>query len=310
MKNALKIIGIILLVMIILIVILLIWLLNKPTVPNNYFNTVKTGGAIEAKYIKMGKHSVSNTKLNVMENFKSYEIWYPSEITLSDKKFSVIIMNNGTGVKASKYKALFEHLASWGFIVVGTEEEYSWNAFSSEMSLRLMIKLNENAHVPAWDTNPFYGKVDLEHIGVAGHSQGGVGAINAVTDTKHADMYKAIFAASTTNKELADALEWDFDVTQIDIPVFLLAGTGKIDSETILPLHKMHALYEDIPSDTKIMVRRNDGDHGDMLYFADGYMTAFFMWQLQGDIEASKAFIGNDAEILSNNYYQDIKKNY
>lgn len=34
-------------------------------------------------------------------------------------------------------------------------------------------------------------------------------------------------------------------------------------------------------------------------------MTAWFIWQLQGDTEAAKAFVGNDAEILSNILYQD-----
>ena len=34
----------------------------------------------------------------------------------------------------------------------------------------------------------------------------------------------------------------------------------------------------------------------DMLYIADGYTTAWFMWHLQGDEDASKAVVGNDAE--------------
>lgn len=57
------------------------------------------------------------------------------------------------------------------------------------------------------------------------------------------------------------------------------------------------------------MARRKDADHGDMLYFADGYVTAWFMWQLQGDSEAAKAFVGDNAEILSNELYQDQKSN-
>ena len=34
-------------------------------------------------------------------------------------------------------------------------------------------------------------------------------------------------------------------------------------------------------------------------------MTAWFMWQLQGDEEAVKAFVEDDAEILTNPLYQD-----
>lgn len=42
-----------------------------------------------------------------------------------------------------------------------------------------------------------------------------------------------------------------------------------------------------------------------MLTFADGYMTAWFMWQLQGDDEAARAFTGDNTEILNNELYQD-----
>ena len=46
-------------------------------------------------------------------------------------------------------------------------------------------------------------------------------------------------------------------------------------------------------------------EHGDMLYNADGYVTAWFMRQLQGDDEAAKAFIGDNPELMSNELYQE-----
>ncbi|MCC3261226.1 hypothetical protein [Paenibacillus polymyxa] len=57
-----------------------------------------------------------------------------------------------------------------------------------------------------------------------------------------------------------------------------------------------------------MMARRNDADHGQMLYYADGYVTAWFMYYLNGDTEAGNAFFGENAEILSNANLQDIKK--
>ena len=119
-----------------------------------------------------------------LQSYKKYEIWYPSEMINSDQKYPVVVFANGTGVKASKYKVLFEHLASWGFICIGTEDEYSWNGFSAEMSIRILLKLNENETVAGYD-NVLYQKIDTDHIGIAGHSQGGAGVINAITDTRH-----------------------------------------------------------------------------------------------------------------------------
>ena len=46
-----------------------------------------------------------------------------------------------------------------------------------------------------------------------------------------------------------------------------------------------------------------------MLYYADGYVTAWFMYFLQGDEEAGKAFFGDNPEISANEFYQDIMIN-
>ena len=310
MKKPLKIIGIAALAIVALLVVLFLKLANKPAVAKDYIQTVKTGGELEANYLQTGPYKVSSLKMDVMENFKCYEIWYPTEITSTDRTYPAVIFANGTGVKASAYTPVLEHLASWGFVVIGTEEEYSWNGFSCEMCLRLLMKVNEIEDYPIADPNPFYGKIDLENIGLSGHSQGGVGVFNAATYTAHKDMYKTIFAASPSNMALAHNLEWDYDVTELDVPVFLAASTGNADENLVVNLAGLREIYEAIPSGTKLMLRRNDADHGDMLSYADGYMTAWFLWQLQGDETASLAFVGDEAEIWNNNYYQDIDKNF
>lgn len=308
--SAWKIVLLVIVCLAVLIVVALLWLTSRPAVADNYTQTVQTGGEIEAKYLQNGTHEVSYKEASVMQSFGKYEIWYPSDLEKGDTRYPVVIFCNGTGVKASKYTAVMKHLASWGFVVLATEEEYSWNGFGTEMCLRFAIKMNEQEQVHDWESNPFLEKLDLDHIGVSGHSQGGVGVINAATNIEHASMVKAVFAASPTWPDLATALEWDYDASKMAVPTFLLAATGKTDSETICPLAGLQKIYDAIPaSTTKLMARRNDGDHGNMLYYADGYMTAFFMWQLQNDAEAANAFVGDNAEIVENSYYQDIQKN-
>ena len=310
MKKALKIIGIVLLVIIGLVVIWIIVASLKQAVDKKYTQTVKTGGDIEAKYLAMGSHETSYLERGGMHDFKKYEIFYPSDIDSGNEKYPVVIFSNGTGIKTSKYKAVLEHLASWGFVCIGTEEENSWNGFSSEMCLRFIEKLNATETVDGWDKNPFYGHIDMDNIGVSGHSQGGVGVINAATENKNGSKIKAIFSASPTNKELAAALEWDYDASLVSVPIFLVSSTGNSDENLVVSGEQLKAIYDDVPDAvTKIMARRNDADHGDMLSFADGYMTAWFMWQLQGDEEAAKAFTGDSPEIKTNSLYQDQQFN-
>ena len=306
MKKVLKVVGIIILALAVLVAVLLAYLSMRSAVADDYIRKVQTGGELEAKYLAMGSHEVSYLERAGLHDFKKYEIYYPSDITSGTVRYPVVIYSNGTGVKASKYPAVLKHLASWGFIVMATEEENSWNGFSSEMCLRLIVKLNETENVDGWKTNPFFAHVDLDNIGVSGHSQGGVGVINAATENKNGGKIKAIFSASPTNMALAQALEWDYDPGLISVPIFLVSSTGNSDENLVVSGTQLQEIYEAVPDTvTKVMARRTGADHGDMLSFADGYMTAWFMWQLQGDEVAAKAFIGNDAELLHNTLYQD-----
>lgn len=115
--------------------------------------------------------------------------------------------------------------------------------------------------------------------------------------------------------------EWRYDLSNINIPCFMVAGTGSTDAGTaeditltegqgICSLWAMQENYQSLPdSITKVMARKIGKDHGDMLRHVDGYMTAWFMWLLKGDEEAAKAFTGDNPEIIGNKLYQDQKIN-
>lgn len=303
MKKVLKIIGIILLIVIISIIILLMYIGNKPVAPTDYQQRVETGGEIEAKYMANGSFEVSVYEEPVLQVFKKYVIYYPAELETSDKQYPVIVICNGSGTPISKYPAVPKHYASWGFIVIGTEEENAWNGFGPEMSIRHLQRLNDNEQIEEGKANIFYHKVDFSNVGIVGHSQGGVGVLNAITAQVHKDIYKAAVSLSPTNKELAHALEWDYDASLVNVPIMLISGAGGGD-DWVVTGDQLENIYNDIP-DNKIMLRRNNTVHNEVLYSPDGYVTAWFMWHLQGDEEAAKSFAGNNAEILINPLYQD-----
>ena len=118
-------------------------------------------------------------------------------------------------------------------------------------------------------------------------------------------MIKAAVLLSSTETDMAKAFLWDSDSSLIKANSLMISSTGATDSN-ISPLDSMKKTYDNISNDvTKVLARRNDCDHGEMLYYADGYVTAWFMWQLQNDGEASKAFIGENPELLNNKLYQD-----
>lgn len=303
MKKVLKVIGIIILIIVIVIAVILVVLTHKPAAPANYQEKAETGGTIEKKYMQSGSYEVMTHEEAVLQEFEKFEVFYPKELETSSEKWPVIVLCNGSGTPLSKYPAVAGHYASWGFIVIGTEEKYAWNAFDAEMSIRYLQRMNENQKIE--DTNSFlYQKVDFDNVGIVGHSQGGAGVLNAITNTEHKDIYKAAVSLSPTNQTLAHNLMWDYDASSVNIPIMLIAGAGGGD-DWVVTLDQLKEIYNDIPSDNKVMMRRKDTVHNEVLYSPDGYVMAWFMWQLKGDEEAGKAFSGSSPEIMNNDLYQD-----
>lgn len=90
----------------------------------NYWKYVESDKPIEKQYIALGSKEVSEYSKSDSK-YGKLEIWYPSDIKDGNAKYPLVIMANGTGIKASAYTEVFKHLASWGFIVAGNEDENS-----------------------------------------------------------------------------------------------------------------------------------------------------------------------------------------
>lgn len=320
MKKMIKILGIIFLVIVILVVgFIVLALINEA----NYYKKTTTEKEIDKKYAAMGELEVLNKEYSANDDIiKRYVVWYPSE--LKDDKYPIVIWANGTGSKSDTYKAFFKHLASWGFIVVGNDDENTRSGESLNKTIDLLIKENNDKD------SIFYQKLDLDNIGIGGHSQGGPAVFNMATKQSHKDMIKCVYAVSPTSSYHTKIYggEWIYDISKVNVPTFMTAGTGLWDAGTatnkeqvnddtkgiaqgITPLWSLEENYSLLPDNiNKIYARKKNTDHGDSYKQFDGYMTAWFMYYLKNDKEAEKAFVGENAEINNNSLYQDIEKNF
>ena len=292
--TMLKVIGSAALILAVLVAALLFWLSRRPFVPGSYTKTVETGGPMEAKYLAMGPHQVEQIKAAAPEDWEEFVAWYPAGLADSGEKYPAVIFVNGTGVYASKYPALFRHLASWGFIVLGNQDPGTFSGDSADATLAWLLEENKNPD------SLFYQKVDTEHLGLSGHSQGGVGVFNAVSGQPHGDRYACVVSLSPTQEDWAEALKIPYDPSQMGIPTLVLAGTR---NDVITP-EGMERLYAKLAG-PKAMALRTGADHGQMLYSGDGYVTAWLMYWLRGDQEAGDVFFGPKAELLHNPLWQD-----
>ena len=122
----------------------------------------------------------------------------------SRRQYPVVIFSHGLGTVSGMYSAFIEDLASHGYIVVGVDSPYFSAAIRMpdgriivNQSRRdtkpgareeeavvqardLVFVLDELGHIDKDDTEHlFTGRLDLEHLGVFGHSRGGFAAPHA-----------------------------------------------------------------------------------------------------------------------------------
>ena len=284
-----------------------IWACNEQfwsklqNVEEGYQNRFDYQGTLEKKYDYNGQYQVELfTQEDSDERIKLLQVYYPADLKTSKKKWPLVLMANGTGTRASKYKAIFRHLASWGFIVVGNEDEWTWDGKTISKSLDIMLKANADP------SSLFYQKVDTTNVGLSGHSQGGMCVYTAASLFKNSHLYKALCTQSGTAAMLVDSLGADF-LKDIKAPMLLMGGCGYFDDKALCKLDDLLKSYEGISSEQRILGRIKGTDHGDMLPRGDAYMTAWMLFWLYDDTIAARCFVGKDAEILTNKNWQNVK---
>ena len=321
MKKAIKIVLVILLILVILVVVFVMALGKMAKERNdNYYKYTNPVGEIETKFTPMGSSDVSSVEYKSNnEQIGRFVVYYPTQLENETKKYPVVLWANGTGSKSDTYTSFLKHLSSWGFIVISNDDENTRTGESLNAGIDLLIAENENAD------NVMYQKIDMSNIGIGGHSQGGPAVFNMATVQPHADMIKTVYAVSATSSYHTKVFKdgWEYDISKVNIPTMLTAGTQSFDAGTatsadqesdekagimqgICPLWSLDENFGLLPDPVdKLYVRKKNVVHGDSYLQFDAYMTAWFMWQLQGDTEAAKAFTGDSPEIMSNPLYQD-----
>ena len=306
MKKLFKVLVVVLLVIVLLAAVLLFIIAKRQNAPGKYWESISTEGAIENRYNSLGEYETAKKTYDAPKDERDpganhFVVWYPEK----KGKYPLVVMINGSGTPCSKYEAVFEHFASWGYVVIGNDYGTNWDGKHASETLDFALNTEEIA-----------GMTDTGKIAVGGHSQGGTGTFNAITEYENGSLYKAAFALSPTNNDLALGLQWGFDLDtadpyafrleEIQIPMLIAAGTGPFDHDTVSPLAEMQEEYAALNFD-KVMFRRADEiDHGDILYDVNGYVIAWLDLYLKGMKGNKSAFFGDNAEIRNNMRYQDF----
>ena len=262
-----------------------------------YKGSVDTSMPIESKYKEKGSEEVAKTEYDSDDaTIGKIVVVYPHSLLKSDGALPLVNIGNASNTTAYDLIEAMEHLASWGFVVIGNMDKQTGTGASMSHTLDAFLTL------VAQQDNQFYGRIDTTKIAIAGYSQGAFGAVMAATAYPNSRMYKAVYLCSCPQKQIGINFKWGTsDFSKIGAPLLMVAGTGDWDSKIISPEGAFQANFKETADDFPVLAARHAyKDHEEMGGEGDPYMTAWFCYYLKGDSTAGKAFIGDDAEILKN----------
>ena len=229
MKKVLKVLGIIVLALVVALAAFFAYAqyknwktLNTPILPDDYYKafaeTFPAGGKLERYYVGRGGYEVEHLEYTSgNKSIGTIRIYYPAELRSSGKQYPVVMVVNGSNTPAKIYLPFFQRLASWGFVVVGTDDPQAGTGETTSIALDFVLNESEIA-----------GQIDRDNIGITGYSQGGAGALGAATKYENSHLYKAIFTGSAAYPLLSISMGWEYDSSKISIPYFMKIGRAHV----------------------------------------------------------------------------------
>ena len=274
--------------------------------------TIAVGGGVvspaalaQANYGEPGDLTVGWTRVQVTRDsgarFDS-RVYYPATGTTFDSPFDpsagpypVIVFGHGYLTDPAEYIGTYQHLASWGYIVMAPES--ALNLFPNHQKfaddLRDCMDYMEVAN--ADPANRFFGGVDEDNMGLSGHSMGGGASILAAADETLPRLKGvANLAAADTRPSSIAAME------RVNVPISLISGS----EDSITPLEQHGLLMYQNGNAPRLLPVIQGGwhcgfldrsnlvcDSGSIsqqasLRLTREYLTSFFNLYLKGDEEA------------------------
>ncbi|MFE6073969.1 alpha/beta hydrolase [Paenibacillus sp. NPDC057886] len=263
---------------------------------NSVSATFETG-SIEEKYALPGTYEVDTLEIKDEQGEELYRIYSPQS---TDVLHPLIAWGNGTGALPDNYDELLRHLAGWGFIVIDTYSQTTGTGKEIMAAIEYMLSENDAT------VSPFYHRIQKDRVGAAGHSQGSTGVINAHTNFENGGLIKTVVSIALPELKYCDP-EDVYDTSALKVPFFVIGGTRDF---IISPSESNKLALNNTNPDLPVLmamakgaahtaIEQDGGQHR-------GYLTAWMRYQLMNDSEARTAFVGNNAEIGTNNHWKDV----
>ncbi len=205
-------------------------------------------------------------------------------VNLPVEPMPVVVWSNGAcSADGTSAENFLREIASHGFLVISNgRPRGSGSSTSAWLTQAMDWAVTENQR----SGSPLRGRIDPSRIGVAGFSCGGLEAYAVSDDPRVATT--AIFSSGLLND--AD----DYQLRRLDHPIgYFIGGPSDIAYPNALDD------WGKLPAGLPAFMGNLDVGHGGTYHEADGgefgrVAQLWFRWQLTGDVEAGRAFVGAD----------------
>jgi hypothetical protein len=273
-------------------------------------------GKIERKYYATGPWAVTIRLGGACCDSAGhkFDLYYPTHLGANGFHHPLLTWGNGSFGRSVDCEFFLTHMASWGFVVIATQDPTTGPGQTILDAAKFLINANADPN------SIFYHKLNPAEVGSFGHSQGAGGAINAMV--KSGSSIKTVIPIElpsriwcTLGPECADPKNL------VSGSIFLVDGSADAISPPTQPPwipgeQSIAADYDAVPNTVvKLKVTLKGPNHNDItgqpscgqakwpcvngVYGYLGYPTAWMMAQLQGDTYARGAFIEGTGEMFS-----------
>ncbi len=273
-------------------------------------------GTIEKHFYANGTWAVTvqTGSLCCDSSGNKFDLYYPTNLGAGGFKHPILTWGNGTNGRAGDVDYFLKHMASWGFVIIATQDKNTGVGQTILDAANFIVAKNGD---PA---SIFHNKLDVTQIGAIGASQGATGAINALI--KSADAIKTVLpielpaqtwcsspanCVDTSHLTAGSVFFVDGSLDPVSPPTQLAGVTGE---------QSIAAYYSAVPGGVaKLKGTLIGPTHNDVsgqpdcqhaqqpciigVYGYLGYPTAWMMDRLQGNALAHAAFVSGTGEMFS-----------
>jgi len=221
-----------------------------------------------------------------------FTLFRPMDLKQGGLCHPVITWGNGTGSTPNLYRALLNHLASHGFVVIASNSPQVSQGDPPPMLAGVTWVLEQNAD----PSSVMYQRIDTTHIGATGHSQGGFATTAAAGDARITTIAPLCGAQNQKN---------------LHGPAMLFCG----GMDTTVPCSTIMNAYNGITNQPVMLASYLAADHANWITFGGSTVkpvevttTAWMRVHLMGDTALRGRFYGPSCTLCQDTAWTVMRK--